>query len=137
MFKLTGSVKMVGNTVQVSEKFSKREFVVTDASGMYPQDIMFQATQDKCALLDGYQAGDQVEVSFNLRGREWTSPAGEVKYFNTLEAWRIERANQGASGGQGAGQMGNMAPVNLDPIVAPAAAPAAIANSGADDDLPF
>lgn len=137
MFKLTGSVKMVGNTVQVSEKFSKREFVVTDASGMYPQDIMFQATQDKCALLDGYHVGDQVEVSFNLRGREWTSPAGEVKYFNTLEAWRIERANQGAPAGQGAGQMGGMAPVNLDPIVAPAAAPAAIANSGADDDLPF
>ena len=137
MFKLTGSVKMVGNTVQVSEKFSKREFVVTDASGMYPQDIMFQATQDKCSLLDGYQSGDQVEVSFNLRGREWTSPAGEVKYFNTLEAWRIERANQGASVGQGSGQMGNMAPVNLDPIVAPAAAPAAISNSGADDDLPF
>jgi hypothetical protein len=137
MFKLTGSVKMVGNTVQVSEKFSKREFVVTDASGMYPQDIMFQATQDKCSLLDGYQSGDQVEVSFNLRGREWTSPAGEVKYFNTLEAWRIERANQGASAGQGSGQMGNMAPVNLDPIVAPAATPAAISNSGADDDLPF
>ena len=139
MFKLTGSVKMVGNTVQVSEKFSKREFVVTDASGMYPQDIMFQATQDKCALLDGYQVGEQVEVSFNLRGREWTSPAGEVKYFNTLEAWRIERASQGANTGQNAGQMGGMAPVNLAPITATAAtsAPAAIAESGADDDLPF
>ena len=126
---------MVGNTVQVSEKFSKREFVVTDASGMYPQDIMFQATQDKCALLDGYQVGEQVEVSFNLRGREWTSPAGEVKYFNTLEAWRIERASQGAN----AGQMGGMAPVNLAPITTAAAtsAPAAIAESGADDDLPF
>lgn len=133
MFKLTGSVKMVGNTVQVSEKFSKREFVVTDASGMYPQDIMFQATQDKCSLLDGYQAGDQVEVSFNLRGREWTSPAGEVKYFNTLEAWRIERANQGAPATQNAGQMGGMAPVNLNPV----SAPAAISESGADDDLPF
>ncbi|MCE2682000.1 MAG: DUF3127 domain-containing protein [Flavobacteriia bacterium] len=133
MFKLTGSVKMVGNTVQVSEKFSKREFVVTDASGMYPQDIMFQATQDKCALLDGYRTGEQVEVSFNLRGREWTSPAGEVKYFNTLEAWRIERSNQGAPVGSG-----EMAPVNLNPIVAPtAAAPEAIGNSGADDDLPF
>ena len=136
MFKLTGSVKMVGNTVQVSEKFSKREFVVTDASGMYPQDIMFQSTQDKCALLDGYQVGDQVEVSFNLRGREWTSPTGEVKYFNTLEAWRIERANQGAPVNQNAGQMGGMAPVNLNPVSA-AAAPAAISESGADDDLPF
>ena len=46
MFKLTGTVKVVNSTVQVSEKFSKREFVVTDTSSMYPQDIMFQATQE-------------------------------------------------------------------------------------------
>ena len=52
MFKLSGIVKVVNPTVQVSEKFAKREFVVTDASSMYPQDIMFQSTQDKCSLLD-------------------------------------------------------------------------------------
>ena len=57
---------------------------------MYPQDILFQATQDKCSLLDSIKVQDQIEVSFNLRGREWTSPTGEVKYFNSLEAWRIE-----------------------------------------------
>ena len=91
MFKLSGIVKVVNATVQVSEKFAKREFVVTDASSMYPQDIMFQSTQDKCSLLDTVQVNDQVEVSFNLRGREWTSPTGEVKYFNTLEAWRIDK----------------------------------------------
>ena len=38
-----------------------------------------------------------VEVSFNLRGREWTSPTGDVKYFNTLEAWRIETAQATAT----------------------------------------
>ena len=58
---------------------------------MYPQDILFQAVQDKCGMLDGIQPGEQVEVSFNLRGREWTSPQGEVRYFNTLDAWRIEK----------------------------------------------
>jgi hypothetical protein len=62
---------------------------------MYPQDILFQATQDKCSLLDSVKVQDQIEVSFNLRGREWTSPTGEVKYFNSLEAWRIEKAGQG------------------------------------------
>ena len=104
MFKLTGTVKVLNNTVQVSEKFSKREFVVTDTSSMYPQDIMFQATQDKCSMLDAVQPGEQVEVSFNLRGREWTSPQGEVKYFNTLEAWRIEKV--GAAAPQGMPQGG-------------------------------
>ncbi len=89
MFKLTGVVKVVKETEVVSDKFQKREFVLTDASSMYPQDISFQLAQDKCSLADGIKEGDQIEVSFNLRGREWTSPAGEVKYFNTVEAWRI------------------------------------------------
>lgn len=130
MFKLSGTVKVVNNTVQVSEKFSKREFVVTDTSSMYPQDIMFQATQDKCSMLDMVQQGDQVEVSFNLRGREWTSPQGEVKYFNTLEAWRIEKV--GTTAPQGMPQGGPSA-MNLDPI--PVAS--AVATESADDDLPF
>jgi hypothetical protein len=90
MFKLTGVIKVINPTVQVTEKFSKREFVLTDASSMYPQDIMFQMVKDKVDILDAFGEGQQVEVSFNIKGREWTSPQGEVKYFNTLEAWRIE-----------------------------------------------
>lgn len=92
MFKLTGVIKVINPTVQVSEKFSKREFVLTDTSSMYPQDILFQMTQDKTAILDTFMEGETAEVSFNLRGREWTSPQGEVKYFNTLEAWRVEKS---------------------------------------------
>jgi hypothetical protein len=129
MFKLNGIVKVLNDTVQVSEKFSKREFVVTENSSMYPQDIIFQATQDKCAMLDGIAVNDQVEVSFNLRGREWTSPQGEVKYFNSLDAWRIEKVGQG----QGMPASG---PSAMD--LAPSAVETAKASTDeADDDLPF
>ena len=131
MFKLTGTVKVLNNTVQVSEKFSKREFVVTDTSGMYPQDILFQATQDKCSLLDAVQVNEQVEVSFNLRGREWTNPQGEVKYFNSLEAWRIEKVGQNAPQGM---PQGGPSAMNLDPIATPSAA---VNTDSEDDDLPF
>jgi hypothetical protein len=89
-YELTGTVKFIGDTVKVSEKFSKRDLVVSDGNAMYPQVISFQVTQDKCDLLDTIMEGQEVEVSFNLRGREWTSPQGETKYFNTLEAWRID-----------------------------------------------
>lgn len=130
MFKLSGTLKVKNDTVQVSEKFSKREFVLTDASGMYPQDILFQLTQDKCNLLDAVNINDQIEVSFNLRGREWTSPQGEVRYFNTLDAWRIEKVGAAPMGG-GMPQGGPSA-MNLDPI----ASPASTASSD-DDDLPF
>ncbi len=129
MFKLTGTLKVLNPMVQVSEKFSKREFVVTESSSMYPQDIMFQLTQDKCSLLDGYNVNDQVEVSFNLRGREWTSPQGEVKYFNSLDAWRIDRV--GAGGGIPASGPSAM---NLAPVTA---ASAEMNVEKADDDLPF
>lgn len=130
MFKLSGTLKVKNDTVQVSEKFSKREFVLNDASSMYPQDILFQLTQDKCNLLDAVNVGDQIEVSFNLRGREWTSPQGEVRYFNTLDAWRIEKVGAGQMGG-GMPQGGPSA-MNLDPIATPASAA-----SSDDDDLPF
>ena len=89
-YKLEGTIKFIGDTTQVSEKFSKRDLVVSDTSSMYPQDILFQVVQDKCVLLDTFMEGQTVEVSFNLKGREWVSPQGEVKYFNTLEAWRID-----------------------------------------------
>lgn len=86
------SIKLIHPTQKITETFSKREFVVTEA-GNYPQHIIFQVTQDKCALLDSFQVNETVDVNFNLRGREWTSPQGEVKYFNSLEAWRIEKHN--------------------------------------------
>ena len=132
MFKLNGIVKVVNTTVQVSEKFSKRGFVVTDASSMYPQDIHFQATQDKCSLLDGVQPNEQVEVSFNLRGREWTSPQGEVKYFNTLEAWRIEKV--GAAAPMAGIPQGGPSAMTLDPV---SVSSSQANTTSEDDDLPF
>lgn len=99
MYKLTGAIKLIEDTVQITEKFAKREFVINDG-GEYPQDILFQAVQDKCAMLDAFGEGQVVEVSFNLRGREWTSPKGEVKHFNTLDAWRVEATADSGNGGK-------------------------------------
>lgn len=90
MFKIKATVKRVGQTAQVSEKFSKRELVVEIADDKYPQVVSFEFTQDKCALLDGVMEGQEVEVSFALRGREWTNENGDVRVFNTLNAFRVE-----------------------------------------------
>ncbi|TNE53205.1 MAG: DUF3127 domain-containing protein [Bacteroidetes bacterium] len=131
MFKLQGVVKVVNPTVQISDKFSKREFVVTDNSSMYPQDILFQLVQDKCSLLDGINVNDQIEVSFNIRGREWTNPQGEVKYFNSLDAWRLDKV--GAGGGMPAG-----GPSDMDLGGSTNASPNVETNvQEEDDDLPF
>lgn len=88
--EVTGKIKVINPTQVVSEKFSKRDFVVT-TNETYPQDLQIQITQDKCSLLDIFKVGDNVTVSINLKGREWTNPQGEVKYFNTIEAWKISK----------------------------------------------
>ncbi len=94
-FETAGLLKVKKDTQAVSDKFSKREFVIaTDTSTQYPQYISFVLTQDKCGLLDAVNEGDEVKVNFNLRGREWAGPEG-VRYFNSLEAWKIERVGAG------------------------------------------
>lgn len=95
--EITGTLKVKGETQTVSDKFKKREFVLTDNSSQYPQHISLQLTQDKTSLVDKFNIGDELTAHINLRGREWTSPQGEVKYFNTIEAWRLERSVNSAS----------------------------------------
>lgn len=88
--EVTGRVKLVNPAQQVSQSFKKRELVVT-TDEQYPQHILIEFTQDRCDLLDSYNVGEEVRVSINLRGREWTNPQGETKYFNSIQGWRIEK----------------------------------------------
>ena len=87
--QVKGKIVAIMPTQVVSEKFSKREFVV-ETPDQYPQQILFQLTQDKCSILDSLKVGQEVDVHLNLRGRSWQNPQGETKYFNTLEAWKID-----------------------------------------------
>jgi hypothetical protein len=87
--QVAGKIVAIMPTQVVSEKFSKREFVV-ETPDQYPQQILFQLTQDKCSLLDSLKVGQEVDVHLNIRGRSWQNPQGETKYFNTLEAWKID-----------------------------------------------
>lgn len=90
MFNITGTLKAKFAEQQVSDRFRKRDFVLTDNSSQYPQYISFQLTQDRTGLVEPFREGDEIRVFFNLRGREWKAPTGETKYFNTIEAWKIE-----------------------------------------------
>ena len=96
--QVSGRLHAIFETKQVTDRFSKREFVLelSDKS-QYPQYVLFQLTGDRVAAIDGFKPGEQVRVDFSLRGREWTSKQGEVKYFNSLDVWTVEA--EGASGG--------------------------------------
>jgi len=92
-FELEGKLIEKFDTVEVSEKFKKREFVIekteTNGGRDFTEQIKFQVVQDKCDLLDNHKVGDTVAVSFNVKGRSWTNAEGKVAYFNNLDAWRI------------------------------------------------
>lgn len=88
--EIQGRIKVIFATEAVGANgFQKRDLVIT-TDGQYPQDIIIQFAQGNCALLDNLQIGQMVKIHFNLQGREWTSPQGEVKYFNTVVGWKIE-----------------------------------------------
>lgn len=91
MNTIKGKIKLIKETQKISDKFQKREFVVLDESGQYAQTILLEATQDRTEILDNFKVHQEVEVTFFIRGREWTNPKdGSVRYFNTLDAWKIE-----------------------------------------------
>lgn len=100
--EVTGTIKMIGATQKISDSFQKRDIAVTTQE-QYPQDLLIQFVQDKCSVLDQYKVGEQVTVGINLRGREWVNPKdGEVKYFNTIQGWKIGYAGNHADAIEGA-----------------------------------
>lgn len=87
---IQGRIKFIGKSEFLGANgFEKREMVISTEE-QYPQHILIQFTQGRCNLLDNLQIGQLVRVHFNLRGREWVNPQGEIKYFNTVEGWKVE-----------------------------------------------
>ena len=120
-FEVEGRLHKKFDTENKTDTFQAREFVIEIDGGGYPQFIKFQLVQDRCALVDNYEEGEQIKVHFDLRGREWNE-----KYFTNLNAWRIEKA--------GAPQTADAPPATDDggfPTTGDEPATAA------DDDLPF
>ena len=91
-FEIEGKlVKAYDMEVKGTSSFRTREFVI-ETMETYPQFVKFQSVQDKCDLLNQFQEGEIIKVSFDLRGRQW-----QDKYFTNLNAWRIEKSSNTSS----------------------------------------
>ncbi|HEY9034241.1 MAG TPA: DUF3127 domain-containing protein [Pseudomonadales bacterium] len=124
-FATQGVIHSIGPTTEYgSNGFTKREFVIRlsgeGENPAYPNYVAFELIKDKCAAMDSYKVGDEVQVQFNLNGRLWTPPGKPEKCFTSLQAWRVERAGAGDAGGYD-----EMPP------------PSPFDGSFADDDVPF
>ena len=90
--EILGKIKLIGDVKTFGDNgFRKRELVVT-TDEQYPQHILIEFVQNNCELLDNYSLGQTVRVGINIRGREWESPDQGIKYFNSIQGWRIEKA---------------------------------------------
>lgn len=88
--EIIGTVKKI-NDIQIFDSgFKKRELIIV-INEKYPQSICVEFFQDRIDLLNYIKEGDYIKVFINLRGREWTSSEGVVKYFNSIQGWRIEK----------------------------------------------
>jgi hypothetical protein len=123
--EVKGKIKLITETKTYGTNgFRKREVVIT-TDEQYPQFLNIEFIQEKTDLLDNFQVGDEVEISINLRGREWISPQGETKYFNSIQGWRITKVN-------------TEAPQDVPPPVDDGFEPADDFNDpDLEDDLPF
>lgn len=125
-YKIKGSIVEIEETKQISATFQKREFAIEVANDKNPawnEFVKFELIKDKCDIINGMQVGMQVEVSFNVGGRQWTNPQNEVKYFNSLKAWRVTNLSQ-----QGAPPQAYQQPAPVQQ---------ALPQGGLDEDVPF
>ncbi|WP_291862139.1 DUF3127 domain-containing protein [Marinilabilia sp.] len=124
-FELTGKLIVKEDTVNISDRFKKREFVIdvpNDRNPEWNDTIKFQTTQDRTELIEPYNLGDDILVAFNIKGNKWERD-GKVNYFTNLEAWRIEKVGAGGVSTPGAAPLPDQ--------------PEALPPEEGEDDFPF
>lgn len=134
MYETKGSIKWIGETQSFPSGFSKREFVVTTQHDKYPQDLKFEVVKDKCSLLDTYDVGTAVTVSFDIRGNEYNG-----KYYVNLSCWKLQ-----SDGGEETGfknerraSGASARPVQRSNNAEPSAEELRDESNFDDDDIPF
>ncbi|MEO0732208.1 MAG: DUF3127 domain-containing protein [Bacteroidota bacterium] len=120
-FEITGTLVKKYETETKGESFRVRDFVIkANDGGQYDNFVKFQTTQDRTAIIDDYNEGDEIKVHFDLRGRQW-----QEKYFTNLNAWRIESLNTAAAAAPVAEEFSDFPSADEEP------------SAEATDDLPF
>lgn len=99
MYEAKGKIKLISDTQTFPSGFTKREFVLTTAHDKFPQDLKFEVVKDRCTMLDEYSEGQNVLVTFDIRGNEYNG-----KYYVNLSCWKLAGGEGGGGGGGGYSQ---------------------------------
>lgn len=125
--EVQGRIKEIFETKEYGNNGFRKRLLVLTTEEQYPQPLAIDFVQDKTTLLDSFHKGQRVKIGINLRGREWTNPQGETKYFVNINGWRIENLEvQEQAGGS------TPPPEDFEPM-----APDFSTDGDEEDDLPF
>jgi hypothetical protein len=127
-YELEGKIHLINEVQTFNSGFTKREFVVEKQDGRFTQMIKFECVKDKTSLTDGFQVGDEVKVSFDIRGNEYSG-----RYYVNLNAWKIEKAGQSPAAPSDAG-FGDDQSAPSSELSEP---PAGYGQDDEGDDIPF
>ena len=123
-YEITGKLVARFDIVQRTETFKTREFVIEKSEDINGRTITnyvkFQCVQDKTAMVDRFNLGDDVKVQFNIKGTKWVKD-GKENYITNLDAWRMETVKMGQDAMPADNTNYNDMPPTLDAV----------------DDLPF
>ena len=98
-YEIQGQIHSIGETTEYGNNgFTKREFVIKligeGENSQYPNHVALELIKDKCALMDGYHVGDEINAHFNLSGRLWSGNGKPEKCFTSLQAWKVDVVSQ-------------------------------------------
>ena len=94
-FTLKGQIVQIlpvqSGTSQRGNQWQRASYIVEHESGQYPKRMVFDVRDAKIQELN-LQMGEWVTLHFNCDCREY--PQGSGKFFNSIEAWKVERQGQ-------------------------------------------
>jgi hypothetical protein len=88
--ELKGVIAVIGQTIDVTEKFTKREFII-ETDDQYGPFVKFELTQDRCGLIESYSVGTEITVHYDVKGSKalYTNKNGQKDCFVALQAWKL------------------------------------------------
>jgi Domain of unknown function (DUF3127) len=130
-YEITGTLIAKFDTQVINDKFKKREFAIeTKDNSNYSNFVKLQLVQAKTEMIDGYNIGDEIKVSFDIRGNKWEKN-GVTNYISNLDAWRISKA------GNDDNRAGFAQQQSSTPTAIPDAPSGFVPDMPFDGDLPF
>jgi len=124
-------VERIGELQVISDKFQKREMILTDRAEKYPLHLAVQFQRKEAGKCDLVREGDLVDVHGELRGREWNG-----RYFVDVIGHEIHRIDGAGASAPAARPSSTSAPSSAARPAPDHLAPSAAAADLAAD-LPF